>query len=824
MAAAALCSCSEEEEYTPGTPEDESTYGVYFPSQTTSTTVELAPQEKTKVSFRLRRKKTDDEITVPVNVSASEKGIFVLDPVVFKAGEKETYITINFPAAKVGVTYECTISIDDPEYVTVYGPLETSLTFNVTRAEWKLLTSADGKTTTGKWRDDIICSLYSLSGSSFNPNPELNVEIYEREDKKGYYRMKVYGGNTFIQAFSGMTNIKIAENKDAYTFVDARDPQKVYLPVQTTGMTFNSDNGEISFGSYVPENFSLDESAAQYGKLENGVITFPARSIMVTLSSINGGWYNGNTNGATRITLPGYKAAEYAVTLTKGKMEANGILYITAKLSDDIKTLKYAFFDGVLDEGDVSLKAQDLNEGNIKFNGELNDEIDGKTQKTLTMGVSVGKTGRYTMIGCGYDKENKMQVYTSLSFGYIAKGDTKSVVLNFGIEPTHDYAGEGITPDNSGKLYAYGEEIESLTYGLYKTSRIKNADLDKLLDNSGRQFTSEQLKAVNGSGFSSMVTGLNGDSDYTLVMRANNGYTTSTSAVTYKTTGTFNPGLETFIYNEFTEEQPSVEYLTSTTWNYYAISYLDDEPVRRKFDSVTMEVNTKESGNGEYWLNVHGLQGFKFDEGGSIFGIYLPTTRNSNLTPYNGAIMLLSDQQNTLGIKNDELVFTGFMAEEDLQNIYGNTAMLFGQVADGYLYCVPNPVFQMQGYTFSYLAAIGMTTYNTYALMTDMMLVDPTKDMGGISSAALENMAKLRKQALAGFSVKMANYVELPQFNSEVAVPNSFGEEPAVNLASDLIPASAPAAKPANVKVVKVSNGESGYVDKDFRFVGVRAF
>ena len=77
MAAATLCSCSEEEEYTPGTPEDESSYGVYFPSQTISTTVELAPQEKTTVSFRLRRKKTDDEITVPVNVTASEKGILL---------------------------------------------------------------------------------------------------------------------------------------------------------------------------------------------------------------------------------------------------------------------------------------------------------------------------------------------------------------------------------------------------------------------------------------------------------------------------------------------------------------------------------------------------------------------------------------------------------------------------------------------------------------------------------------------------------------------------------------------------------------------------
>lgn len=824
MAAAALCSCSEEEEYTPGTPEDENTYGVYFPSQTTSTTVELAPQEKTSVSFRLRRKKTDDEITVPVNVSASESGIFVLDPVVFKAGEKETYITINFPAAKVGVTYECTISIDDPEYVAVYGPLETSLTFNVTRAEWKLLTSADGKTTTGKWRDDIICSLYSLSGSSFNPNPELNVEIYEREDKKGYYRMKVYGGNTFIQAFSGMTNIKIAENKDAYTFVDARDPEKVYLPIQTTGMTFNSDNGEISFGSYVPENFSLDESAAQYGKLEDGVITFPARSIMVTLSSINGGWYNGNTNGATRITLPGYKASEYAVSLAKGTMEANGILYITAKLSDDIKTLKYKFFDGVLDEGDVSLKAQDMNDGNIEFDGELKDEIDGKTQKTLTMGVRVGKTGRYTMIGCGYDKDNKMQVYTSLSFGYIAKGDTKSVVLNFGIEPTHDYAGEGITPDNSGKLYAYGEEIESLTYGLYKTARIKNADLDKLLDNSGRQFTAEQLKAVNGSGFSSMVTGLNGDSDYTLVMRANNGYTTSTSAVTYKTTGTFNPGLESYIYTDFMNEQPSLEELTSTTWNYYAINYMDENPVRRKFDSVTMAINESETGGGEYVLNITGLQGFKFDQGGDLYGLYLPTS-STDYRIYKGALIIYADESRTLGAKGDDIVFTGYMAEENLQNVYRGWGMLIGQVADGYMYVVPSPQMAAAGYTFSYLAALGLNTSDLYSIMTDMLLVDPSKDMGGITtSAAQKNMAKLRKQALAGFTVKMANYVELPEFNSEVAVPNSFGEEPAVNLASDLIPASVPAAKPANVKVVKVSNGESGYVDKDFRFVGVRAF
>ncbi len=816
LATVMVYGCSEGEEYTPGTPEEENTYGVYFPTQTTPTTVEMAPEEKTSVSYRIRRKKTDDEITVPVNVTASENGIFVIDPVVFKAGEKETSVKVNFPAAKVGVTYECVISVDDPEYIAVYGPLETSLTFSVTRAGWKLVKSADGKSTTGKWRDDIICSLYTLSDSGFNPNPELDVEIYEREDMKGYYRMKVYGGNAFIKAFSGMTNIRIAENKDAYTYVDARNPEKVFLPIQTTGMTFNSSNGEISFGSYVPENFSLDESAAQYGTMKDSIITFPTRGIMVTLSSLNGGWYNGNTNGMTRVTLPGTHAPEYTATLSKGEMGADGILYITARLSADIKALKYAFYEGVLDDGEVSLKAQDLNDKTLQFDGEV--------KETCTMGVRVGKTGKYTMIGCGYDENGQMRMYTSLTFGYIARGDNKPVNLTYGIEPTFRYAAEGITPDNSGCLYVYGDEIESLRYGLYKTSRIKGSDLNRLLDNSGIDFTEDQIKAVNSTGFSSMIKNLNGDSGYTLVVRAGNGYTTSTSSFDYKTTGTFNPGLESYIYNEFTKEQPSVEYLTSTKWNYYAISYLDEKPVRRQFEPVTMQVNTSESANGEYWLDIHGLQGFKFDQAGSIFGIYLPTTKASNLRSYNGALLLFSDQQNTLGVKNDELVFTGFMAEEDLQNIYGTSAMLFGQVADGYLYCVPNPVLQIQGYTFSYMASIGMTTYNTYALMTDMMLVDPAKDMGGITSAALENIARLRKQALAGYSVKVANHVELPQFSAKTIVPNDLGEAPAVNLATDLTPTAMPQTRKASVDVVRTNAEATGNMENDFRFIGMRAF
>ena len=78
-----------------------------------------------------------------------------------------------------------------------------------------------------------------------------------------------------------------------------------------------------------------------------------------------------------------------------------------------------------------------------------------------------------------------MQGYTFISFGYIAKGDAKPVILTMGLEATNEFAGQGITPDNSAKFYAFGEEIESATYGLFRTDRIGDADPDALLDASG---------------------------------------------------------------------------------------------------------------------------------------------------------------------------------------------------------------------------------------------------------------------------------------------------------------------------------------------------
>lgn len=50
--------------------------------------------------------------------------------------------------------------------------------------KWNLVTGPKGETK-GKWRDDILSSAYGIP----NRYGEGEVEIYERDDNPGYYRI-----------------------------------------------------------------------------------------------------------------------------------------------------------------------------------------------------------------------------------------------------------------------------------------------------------------------------------------------------------------------------------------------------------------------------------------------------------------------------------------------------------------------------------------------------------------------------------------------------------------------------------------------------------
>ncbi len=796
LVAVSLTGCSEKASYTPGNAENPDNYGVYFPEQTTSTTVEIDPKAETKVTYTVCRKRTDDAIIVPVTIETSEPDIFEVSPIAFTPGKSETTFTVKFPKAEIGTKYTCTINVTDPDYVYVYGPRATSLTFSVVRAGWELVKGPAGETK-GKWRDDIIGGLYSLSISSFNPTPELDVEIYQRQDVPGVYRMKVYGGSKFIDAFTG-GGYAFAENKDVWTTVNASNPDKVYFPLQTAGITFNSSDGEVSFGSYVPENFSLDESAAQYGTLKDGVIEFPVQGIMITISSITGYGYT-NSNGFTRILMPGVTVPDYTVTLSSTESK-DGYVDVTATLSSDVAKVGYAIFEGALDSGEASLQAQDL---------DLNKNFDGTIDKTSTLHLDCKKTGKYTLIGCIYNAEGSMQDYVSITFGYIAKGDEVPVVLTYGLEATNEYGAQGINSDNSAKFYAYGEGIESLIYGFYKSSYLEGKDLDKVLEDSGAAFTSAQLESVNGTGFSSMIEDLNGDSEYTMVIKANNGYTTSLTTASYKTTGVKNPGKETYEYTDFMDEQPTKEELASKEWNYYAISYKDKKRVRRKIGTVKI-TDYESDGEGYDYILIDGLCEFKFSEGGQMVGAYMPNS--SEFTGEKGAFALYCNYNNEVGKTEDgDVVNAGFVAKEAMQYVISAFGMYFGEVADGYICGVAAPDFEIDGsiYTMDYLY---FDTSADYCLYSDILLVNPDKDMGGLPEAAVSNISNFKKSVAS--SVVPDNYVELPSKTYSTRLPRFVGRS--ANCARQLYPATAPEARRASVSVKAADNqsGNSSFIMK----------
>lgn len=276
-----LASCSDDIKYTPGEGEDTDCYGVYFPSQENAGDQELDPAEPTTLTFTAMRKNYNDAITVPVEVSSTQDGLFTVSEIKFEAGQEATTFSVDFPGAEVGKTYNCSIVVKDKKYALLYGEYSNGLDFSVTRVQWDLVKGPNGETK-GTWRDDFFTA---IMGSNIKengvPNAEKEVEIYERADMKGYYRIKDIYDEAYMAKIVGVRYSNVP-SVPTYTIIDARDPEKVWFPVQPTGFEINDvgyeDNGAFVIVSFCQENYPGMASATMYGTLENGVLTFPPKA------------------------------------------------------------------------------------------------------------------------------------------------------------------------------------------------------------------------------------------------------------------------------------------------------------------------------------------------------------------------------------------------------------------------------------------------------------------------------------------------------------------------------------------------------------------
>jgi hypothetical protein len=165
----------------------------------------------------------------------------------------------------------------------------------------------------GYFVDDMICPLFGYSVADYGN--EYPVEIDESTSTPGLYRLKAM--------FSAVAADFGATSGSGDVLVHAENPNAVYIPLQPLELTIGS-NGPFSMSTdagELVEKYGFDAVYAQlpniFGKLENGVITFPLLQETGSDEStvdyqcwviLNDKYYFGGMSGSFKIVLPSASA------------------------------------------------------------------------------------------------------------------------------------------------------------------------------------------------------------------------------------------------------------------------------------------------------------------------------------------------------------------------------------------------------------------------------------------------------------------------------------------------------------------------------------
>lgn len=763
-----------------GEPENDS-YGVYFGTLTAAQkSVEFDPAEKAELTFTAFRTVEDDDITVPVVVSATgaEKdasSLFTASTVKFEEGQKETTFTVSFPEAELGVTYSVSVSCKDEKYVKIYSQTPTSVSFNVTRVKWNLVKGPNGEEY-GSWKDDIMSSLFGLP-VLFPVNDK--IQIYERDDKKGFYRIpNVYNPYMVAKFFGGQYSEKeIEENctPGLYAYIDATNPDKVWLPVQESGVVI-SNEGYITYASMCQENgFS---GSSSYGTMTNGVIKFPQKSILVDFS-VAGGWYYANTSGNLVIVMPGCKDNDYSLSIATDLSE-NGVTPVEIEMGADLAKTKYKFYEGKVAAADLPFEALAISR----------DEEAAFVEESGVVGASFEKTGVYTVIAVGVDAKGEMQAYKSAEFSYVAADDEVPVVLSCGIGSAAKYVPQGYNTDNTVEVYVYGEDLVEVKLAAVKlTDLITNQDgcIQTLLKTPS--VDEETLDLINTTGYAGPVTGLLPGTEYILLAYASNGYEEDLfmSEESIYTTGDPLP-----IYQEFEGVDEALLPETKEgyygTYNLYAINTDNVTGLRDCLCTVKISDGGYDQDKELDLVKVENFWGSNATKLGIDGTTYFEY--------YGGVLYQLDNYYGQCANKPEWYTTLQMFCEQGSFGPGKNYLSYGGYVTDGYISFFTNhDTYDFNQYALYIYGDEACTDQVGYwEIYQDILLVDATKDDNGIAPAPTSKKSK---------TINKVDYTLLS--GSAFTTKERVKREPTIKVYTpDFKVVGTPSARPAKAKVVPV--------------------
>lgn len=736
----------EEQTYVPGEPELDGCYGVYFPTQEAAGDHTMDPSETPAVEFVVKRLTEDGDITVPVEVTVSEEGIFNVPELTFVDGQTEAKLVVTFPNAKAGVKYSLSLEINDPEYALVYGANPTFLNYSVIIERYDLMGTA-------LYREDLLTALFSFNG---DPNPEWEVEVYTKETEPGMYYLK----NVYQPGVSPLFDPK-APVTDMYMIIDATNPQKVILPFQYLGC--NLGYGECAAGSYAPEGgFNVSATAALYGTMINNVITFPVEGLLFGMSEYNDfGFYLANPSGMFRVALPGAVLTDYTISLEAG-FASQGTQQVAFTFGPDVQTIKYAAFEGPLSNADIEAKAAEIAaDANAQVVAKPAADAEGNVPAAV-VGLSFEATGEYTIVAVGCDSEGTAQSSASLVIAYVAADDEVPVIVTAGLGAADKYVPQGFSPETAIEYYVYGQDLVDVKIGMFTAADFvsnQQGCVSALM--SVPSEPAEVLEMINTDVFVDVMGGLTPGTEYYLLVWASNGYEQKIVATAPWTTA----GDPLPVYASYSIADINGELLPATsegyfgTYNYYATDFFGDSPLRNYMGQITIadspyeDLPADESGLVTEYVKLSGMfqaeaEYYGFDDtmdfeyyGGVLYQLpnYFPQSANGGYYP---AVMYLTADGSLYGHGNSNTMLGGFVREGyiafvDATGSYGFNGWFLRAFSDE-----------------ACASAVG-----NMACYQDVLLIDPAVDDNGLAPVA----ARMSKQDLQNLSFNIEteiNYVE----------------------------------------------------------------
>ena len=387
LVAFAISSCTSDYDYT-GAPKVANE--VYF-SNAQQSKIELSKSNSSFV-ITLHRVKTEGEQTVLLKYTADEGSIFsVPNHVTFADGKAEAPITITYNPENLqyGTYNGGTISVASEDCDTTYGI--GSFTFKAGATEWMDITSNKSM---GAFRDDAISSLLGIEP------PTFEVKIQKSVVEEGKYRI-LNPYKAWADEYAEK-NEATYDGADHYWVINATDPDYVYFEPCETGVDLGlgAVTATSFVANYLSQGVTLDKIKAAkpelFGKLEKGVITMPAKSLLLLMGDKG---YYGGTNGLFSVALPGNVIADYRVEAAyKGRFtdaNDNDFAQVTMTLSNDVAKVKYALVPA---SSDLNATVSGIIDGSV-----ASEEVSASGD----VQVPFDETGKYVLVMVMYNANDE---------------------------------------------------------------------------------------------------------------------------------------------------------------------------------------------------------------------------------------------------------------------------------------------------------------------------------------------------------------------------------------------------------------------------------